>query len=121
MKRSLLTLFVSCMALFAFVGPTPATAQALWCGPNSGWYGRCYMAYTVVQPVPVRPVVAAVPTVVYQRTMVPYRYTAVAYRPAVIPYTTVDYRPAVIPYAAVPSTRAAYAYTPGVRRVWIYE
>src|SRR5262245_51152976 len=114
MKRSLLALLVSCMALFAFAGPTPAKAQAIWCGSYWGSYGRCYMAYTVVRPVAVRPVVATVPyyTVAYQRTAVPYYYTGVAYRPAVVAYPTVAY------------TRAAYgsyAYAPWVRRAWIYD
>ena len=113
MKRLLLALLVSCMAVFAVVGPTPANAQAIWCGSYWGWYGRCYMAYTVVQPVAVRPVVAAVPyyTVAYQRTVVPQYYTAVAYRPAVVPYPTIAYTRAVY----------AYAYAPRFRRAWIYD
>jgi hypothetical protein len=118
MKRLLLTLSASCMALFAFAGPTPAKAQVLC---NWGWdsYGRCYQAYTVMrpvtvmQPVAVQPVVATVPyyTTAYRRTMVPYTYTAVGYRPALEPYTRVAYA----------RTTTAYAYVPHRRRAWVYE
>ena len=125
MKHLLLTLSASCMALFAFAGPTPAKAQAVLCG--SGWdsFGRCYQAYTVMRPVTVlrpatvlrpmtvQPVAATVPyyTTAYRRTMVPYTYTAVGYRPAVEPYTTVAYA----------RTTTAYAYVPQGRRVWVRE
>jgi hypothetical protein len=110
MKRSLCGVLVGCMALFALslATPTPAKA-AVWCGWYWTWYGRCYVAYTVVRPVvTVRPVY----TVGYRRTMVPYYYTAVAYRPAVVPYTTVA-------YARTVSAYTTYAYVPGVRRRWI--
>ena len=56
MRRSLLGLLVGCMALFALATPTPAKA-AVWCGWYWGWYNRCYVAYTVVRPIAVRPVV----------------------------------------------------------------
>ncbi len=111
MRRSLLGLLVAAMALFALAAPTPANAQAVWCGGYWGWYGRCYVAYTVVRPVAVRPVVYTVPyyTYAYRRTVVPYYYTAVAYRPAVVPVATVAY------------ARSAYAYWPGVRRSWVWS
>jgi hypothetical protein len=123
MRRSLLGLLVGCMALFALATPTPAKA-AVWCGWYWNWYGRCYVAYTVLRPVTVvRPVVAVRPVVVrpvvavrpvyavaYRRAVVPYYYTAVAYRPAIVPYTTVAYA----------RTVSAYAYVPGIRRRWIY-
>lgn len=107
MKRSLLGLLVGCMALFALVAPTQAKA-AVWCG----WYGsRCDVAYTYVRPLAVRPVMAVMPhyTIAYRRVVMPYYYTAVAYRPAVMPYTTVAYA----------RTAYAYAYVPGVRQRWI--
>jgi len=111
MRRSLLGLFVAVMGLFALAAPTPANA-AVWCGWYWGWYNRCYVAYTVVRPIAVRPVVAryVVPTYsyAYRRTLVPYYYTAVAYRPAVVPVAYA--RPAY-----------AYAYWPGVRRTWIWR
>ena len=115
MKRALLVL-VSCMTLFALATPSPAKA-AVWCGWYWTAYGRCYVAYTVVQPVAVavRPVVTVRPvyTVAYRRTMVPYYYTAVAYRPAVMPYRTVAYTRTVSAYTS-------YAYVPSIRRRWIY-
>jgi hypothetical protein len=109
MKRSLLGFLVAGLAIVTLAAPTPAEAARVWCG----WYGRCYVAYTVVRPVAVRRVVAVQPyyTVAYRRAAVPYRYTAVAYRPAVVPYRTVAYA----------STAYAYAYVPGPRRVWIYR
>ena len=104
MRRSLLGLLVGCMALFALASPTPAKA-AVWCG----WYGRCYVAYTVVRPIAVRPVVAVAPVYTYR----------VAYRPVVVPYyyTAVAYRPAYVAYAR-PAYAYAYAWAPGIRRVW---
>jgi hypothetical protein len=112
MRRSLLGLLVAVMALFALAAPTPANA-AVWCGWYWSWYGRCYVAYTVVRPVAVRPVAYTVPyyTYAYRRTMVPYYYTAVAYRPAVVPVTTVAYA----------RSAYAYAYWPGVRRSWVWS
>jgi hypothetical protein len=100
MRRSLLGLLVAGMALFALAAPTPANA-AVWCGWYWNWYGRCYVAYTVVRPIAVRPVVAVAPVyrVAYRPIVIPYYYTAVAYRPVV----------------------AAYAYVPGYRRVWVYR
>ena len=105
MRRSLLGLLVGCMALFALATPTPAKA-AVYCGWYWNWYGRCYVAYTVVRPVVVRPVVAVTPVyaVAYRRAVVPY----IAYRPAIVPYTTVAYA----------RTVSAYAYVPGIRRAW---
>ena len=115
MKRVLLVL-VSCMTLSALATPTPAKA-AVWCGWYWTAYNRCWVAYTVVQPVAVavRPIVTVRPvyTVAYRRTMVPYYYTAVAYRPAVTPYRTVAYRRTVSGYTS-------YAYVPSMRRRWIY-
>src|SRR3974377_144795 len=113
MKRSFLGSLAASIAIFAFSAPTPAKAQAVWCGWGWASYGRFYQAYTVVRPMEVRPVVATVPyyTTAYRRTMVPYYYTAVAYRPAVEPYTTVAYA----------RTTTAYAYVPRGRRVWVYE
>src|SRR6516162_6512829 len=115
MKRVLLAL-AGYMALFALATPTPANA-AVWCGWYWTWYGRCYVAYTVVRPVAVavRPVVTVRPVyaVAYRRTMVPYYYTAVTYRPAVMPYRTVAYTRTVSPYRS-------YAYVPSMRRRWIY-
>jgi hypothetical protein len=106
MRRSLLGLLVGCMALFALATPTPAKA-AVWCGWYWNWYGRCYVAYTIVRPVVVRPVAVAVVRPVYR----------VAYRPVVVPYyyTAVAYRPAYVAYAR---PAYAYAYAPGIRRVW---
>jgi hypothetical protein len=115
MKRVLLVL-VGCMALFALVTPTTANA-AVWCGWYSTWYSRCYQSYTVVRPIYVaaRPVVTVRPvyTVAYRRVLRPYYYTAVAYRPAVVPYRTVAYTRTISGYSS-------YAYVPSVRRRWIY-
>jgi hypothetical protein len=114
MRRSLLGLLVGCMALFALATPTPAKA-AVWCGWYWNWYGRCYVAYTVVRPVVVRPVAVAVVRPVAVAVVRPvYR---VAYRPVVVPYyyTAVAYRPAYVAYAR---PTYAYAYAPGIRRVW---
>ena len=115
MKR-VLSVLVGCMALFALATPTPANA-AVWCGWHWLWYGRCYQAYTVVRPIYVaaRPVVTVRPvyTVAYRRVLRPYYYTAVAYRPAVVPYRTVAYTRVISGYSA-------YAYRPGIRRRWIY-
>jgi hypothetical protein len=113
MRRSLLGLLVGCMALFALASPTPAKA-AVWCGWYWNWYGRCYVAYTVVRPVVVRPVV--VRPVVAVAPVYTYR---VAYRPVVVPYyyTAVAYRPGYVAYAR-PAYAYAYAWTPGIRRVW---
>jgi len=110
MRRSLLGLLVGCMALFALATPTPAKA-AVWCGWYWNWYGRCYVAYTVVRPIAVRPivvrpVVAVVRPVAVAVVRPVYTYR-VAYRPVVVPY--VVYRPAYY---------SAYAYVPTVRRVW---
>jgi hypothetical protein len=106
MRRSLLGLLVGCMALFALATPTPADA-AVWCGWYWNWYGRCYVAYTVVRPIAVRPVVVRPVVAVVRPVVAVVRPVYVAYRPVVVPY--VVYRPAYY---------AAYAYVPTVRRVW---
>jgi len=113
MKRTLLGLLVGCTGLVALAAPTPADA---WCRCYSGYYAsyayyRPVVAYrpivsyqpvvsyrpvVAVAPVVVRPVVAAVAVPVVRVAYTPVYRTTFAYRPAV----------------------AAYAYYPGVRRVW---
>ena len=119
MKRTLLGLLVSCIALVGLAAPTPADA---WCRCYGGHaYYTAYRPVVTYQPVVAyRPVVAVAPVAVVRPVVAVVRPIVV--RPVVaavaVPVVRVAYRPVYYTAFAYRPAVAAYAYYPGVRRVW---